>query len=201
MGDDGDCAAVADAGHVEPMHPGYVGTGLLDRPCTMAPDGLCLYHCLVAARNDDNYTGMTLSERATLAKGLRCATICLLREHGRSHQADRLRLSGYDGYPDEEDFMYIAMASKVSFEIEQPGVRPMGCVYTIASSQPSILLTIWHRPWLIGRSWPNSFAGILLPSWQSMVYRIRRRGWVYPVLMAIRTKRTLCTWLDTETAF
>ena len=40
--------------------------------------------------------------------------------------------------------MYIDMASKVSFEIEQPGVRPMGCVYTIASSQPSILLTIWQ---------------------------------------------------------
>ena len=49
---------------------------------------------------------------------LRRKTIVLLEEHGLSGQAARLGLSGYDGYPDEEDFLYVAMASGVTFEIE-----------------------------------------------------------------------------------
>ena len=52
------------------------------------------------------------------AEELRRGTIDKLREHGLSQRADRLFLSGSDGYPDEEDFMYIAMASGISFEVE-----------------------------------------------------------------------------------
>ena len=74
LGDD-DEIIVADAPHVVAMHPGYVGPGLLDRPCTMAPDGLCLYHCLVAAIDYADYMGLTQSEREARAEGLRCATI------------------------------------------------------------------------------------------------------------------------------
>ena len=67
----------------------------------MAPDGLCLYHCIVAAIDHINYASSSLSERVARAEKLRSATICKLREHGLSHRADRLGLSGYDGYPDE----------------------------------------------------------------------------------------------------
>ena len=50
LGDDDDCVLVAATGPVEAMHPGYVGAeGLLDGPMSIAADGLCLYHCLVAA--------------------------------------------------------------------------------------------------------------------------------------------------------
>ena len=84
----------------------------------MAPDGLCLYHCLVAAMDRINYASLSLSERVVSAEKLRSATMCKLREHGLSHRADRLGLSGYDGYPDEDDFSYIAMASGISFEVD-----------------------------------------------------------------------------------
>ena len=41
MGDEE--AVVSDhPGYVAAMHPGYMGTGRLDRPWTMPPDGLCL---------------------------------------------------------------------------------------------------------------------------------------------------------------
>ena len=118
LGDD-ECVFVADAAPVAAMHPGYVGTEhLLDSPALMAPDGLCLYHCLVAARDYVGYMALSVSERATLAEQLRQKSISILRDHGRSRRADRLARSGYDGYPDEEDFIYIAMASGISFEVD-----------------------------------------------------------------------------------
>ena len=104
------------------MHPGYVGADrLLATPACMAPDGLCLYHCLVAATDYAGYMGLTLSERECKAEELRSATAVKLREHGLSKRADRLQLSGKDGYPDEEDFRYIAVASGVSFEVDLGG--------------------------------------------------------------------------------
>ena len=110
LGDD-ECVVVADAGPVVAMHPGYVGTEhLLDSPAQMAPDGLCLYHCLVAARDYVSYMAMSVPERVTLAEQLRQESINILKEHGLSSQAERLSLSGSDGYPDEPDFLYIAMA-------------------------------------------------------------------------------------------
>ena len=53
-----------------------------------------------------------------MAESLRSKTSGLLTEHGLVEQAKRLALSGAEGYPDEEDFMYIAMALGLSFEIE-----------------------------------------------------------------------------------
>ena len=51
LGDD-ECVFVADAGPIAAMHRGYVGTEhLLDSLALMAPDGLCLYQCIVAARD------------------------------------------------------------------------------------------------------------------------------------------------------
>ena len=76
--DDDESAVVAVAGHVEAMHLGYVGADhLLDAPIQMAPDVLCPYHCIVAAIDYVNYTGLTQAERAVRAKGLRCATMLL----------------------------------------------------------------------------------------------------------------------------
>ena len=101
------------------MHPGYMGTDrLLDAPLPMAADGLCLYHCILAAADYTGYMELSEPERASRAEQLRRKTILLMEEHGLSSQAARLGLSGYDGYPDEEDFLYVAMASGVSFEIE-----------------------------------------------------------------------------------
>lgn len=108
----------------EPMHPGYMGADrLLDAPVQMVPGELNLYHCLVAASGYAKYMDLALSERAVRAGSLRCATIRLIREDGASSQADRLMRSGYDGYPVQDDFYYIAKASGVSFEVEQHDLR------------------------------------------------------------------------------
>ena len=48
LGDE-DCVTTSNhPGYTEHQHPGYMGPGLLDTPLAMAPDGLCLYHCLAA---------------------------------------------------------------------------------------------------------------------------------------------------------
>ena len=80
LGDD-DCIVIADTGRVEPMHPGYAGDGLLAAPVRMAPDGLCLYHCLVAAASYTNYMASSVSERANLADQLRLKTIAVSYTH------------------------------------------------------------------------------------------------------------------------
>ena len=73
LGDD-DCAIVSDAGPVQPIHPGYVGdTKVLDAPLAMAPDGLCLHHCIIAATNLVKYMAPSVPERATQAEELRTA--------------------------------------------------------------------------------------------------------------------------------
>ena len=89
----------------------------------MTRDGLCLYHCLVAAADYAADQELKLSERVRRAEKLRRDAIALLKQHGLSQRARRLGLSGYDGYPDEEDFLYLAMASGISFEVEQKDVR------------------------------------------------------------------------------
>ena len=81
LGDDdgADAMLTNHPGHVKAMHPGYVGTeNLLDAPVRMAPDGLCLYHCLAAAANYADYMALSVPLRAVLAEQLRQTTICLL---------------------------------------------------------------------------------------------------------------------------
>ena len=125
LGDD-DCIVIADDGPVQAMHPGYAGDVLLDAPAQMPPDGLCLYHCIAAAANYASYMALSAPDRAVLAEQLRQKAIATLREHGLSSQAERLSLSGSEGYPDEPDFLYIAMASGTSFEVAgiSPGYVP-----------------------------------------------------------------------------
>ena len=125
LGDD-DCIAIADDGPVQAMHPGYAGDVLLDAPAQMPPDGLCLYHCIAGAANYASYMALSAADRAVLAEQLRQKAIATLREHGLSSQAERLSLSGPEGYPDEPDFLYIAMASGLSFEVAgiSPGYVP-----------------------------------------------------------------------------
>ena len=77
----------------------------------MPADGLCLYHALVAASDFSAYMAMTSADRAAAAGCLRQKTILELVASGLHSQAARLSLSGSAGYPDEEDFIYIAMAS------------------------------------------------------------------------------------------
>ena len=73
---------------------GYMGTDrMLNSPAEMAPDGLCLYHCLIAAADYASYMALTVPERAIRAEQLRQTTIAVLEEHGLSNQAARLRLS------------------------------------------------------------------------------------------------------------
>ena len=113
---DDECYIVSDT-TTEPMHPGYIGTmKRLDAPMSMSPDGLCLYHCIACAMDYVSYMAGTPSDRVALAEKLRASTISELRQHGLDQRADRLQLSGTDGYPDEEDFKYIAMASGLSSE-------------------------------------------------------------------------------------
>ena len=52
-----------------------------------------------------------------MAEELRQKTVAELKGHGLSRRSRRLSLSGYDGYPDEPDFLYIAMAAGASFEL------------------------------------------------------------------------------------
>ena len=82
----------------------------------MPADGLCLYHCLSAATNYDQYLSSSHDDRVTMAQQLRTKTIELLREQGLTGQARRLGKSGYEGYPDEPDFFYLATAAGASFE-------------------------------------------------------------------------------------
>ena len=84
----------------------------------MAPDDLCMYHCLCAAADLRSYVHSTANEKAASAAGLRTMTIRKLREKGLFRQADRLSQEGPDGYPDEEDFIYLSEASGVSFELD-----------------------------------------------------------------------------------
>ena len=84
MGDEDHCA-VFDAPSVSPMHPGYIGSKLLlESPAKMPPDGLCLYHCLVAARDYVSYMSMSVSQREALAEQLRQKSIDTLKEHNLS---------------------------------------------------------------------------------------------------------------------
>ena len=58
------------------LHPGYAGTDLLlDGLWHMARDGLCLYHCLVAAANLNVYRQCSQVEREAMAEALRTKTI------------------------------------------------------------------------------------------------------------------------------
>ena len=110
------------------VHPGYAGLDKrLAHPLSIAPDDLCLYHCLVAAADLPRYYAATEKQRSMWAKRLRCKTIALLDANGLSSQARRLELSGSDGYPDEEDFRWLSMASGVSFEIVQTGMAEPLC--------------------------------------------------------------------------
>ena len=52
LGDDEHYVISDDA--TEPMHTGYLGgRQLLDARMSMSPDGLCLYHCIACASDDD----------------------------------------------------------------------------------------------------------------------------------------------------
>ena len=105
-------------GFADRLHPGYVGNKeLLNEVLEMDRDGLCTYHCIAAATDCTTYCNASTANRAALADDLRRVTIRLLDEDGLKSQARRLERSGYDGYPDEEDFLYLASASGVTFEI------------------------------------------------------------------------------------
>ena len=105
-------------GFADRLHPGDVGDKqLLNEVLEMNRDGLCTYHCLAAAADCVAYCNASTAYSAALADDLRRVTIRLLDEDGLSSQARRLERSGYDGYPDEEDFLYLARASGVTFEI------------------------------------------------------------------------------------
>ena len=56
------------------------------------------------------------------AERLRRRTIALLDLHDLSRQARRLELPGSEGYPDEEDFRWLSMASCIGFEVNQSGM-------------------------------------------------------------------------------
>ena len=70
-------------GFADRIHPGYVGDRqLLDSICPMARDGLCLYHCMAAARDYAGYIAAGEAERTKRAIELRLATIARLNEEG-----------------------------------------------------------------------------------------------------------------------
>ena len=62
-------------------------------------DGLCLYHCMVAARDVAAWREMPLATRIDHAKALKESLMLALREKGDASIADRLSLSGPGGYP------------------------------------------------------------------------------------------------------
>ena len=67
LGDD-DCHIVADPAPVEAMRSSYAGnTTVLDAPMSMPPDGLCLYHCIVAATDLGKYMTLSVPEREAKA--------------------------------------------------------------------------------------------------------------------------------------
>ena len=93
----------------------------------MPADDFCLYHCLVAAVDLRRYYAASDTQRSMWARRLRCRTISVLNQHQLLDRARRLGLSGSAGYPDEEDFFYLSMASGLSFEIVQTGMAEPLC--------------------------------------------------------------------------
>ena len=91
LGDDGvdddDLEVFAVTNHnpvpQEYVHPGYAGTcKRLCQTWKMAADGLCLYYCLAAATQYDDYLKSSEAVRATMAQQIRSKTIELLAEYG-----------------------------------------------------------------------------------------------------------------------
>ena len=70
----------------------------------------------------EGYSTASGSEKSRRASALRSATISTLEAHGKSEQAERLKLEGEPGYPDEEDTYYLFQANRVTFDIKQQGV-------------------------------------------------------------------------------
>ena len=111
-----------------PVHPGYAGPDKrLTSVLVVAADDLCLYHCLVAAADLPRYYAASDIQRGNWARRLRCRTISVLNQHQLLDRARRLGLSGSAGYPDEEDFPYLSIASGLSFEVVQAGMTEPLC--------------------------------------------------------------------------
>ena len=115
-------------------HPGYrCPQGSLSKVLKTPPDGDCFYYCMAAYRNlecflswrqqqtvDGWYPPSVAPRASSLARDVRDQVVLFMRSHGANAQADRLLLSGYDGWPDEVDFKFFSAYIGVAFEIVQP---------------------------------------------------------------------------------
>ena len=115
-------------------HPGYLcPQGSLSEVLKTPPDGDCFYYCMAAYKNprcflswqqqqtvDGWYPSSVGPQASSLACNVRVQVVRFMRSHGANAQADRLLLSGYDGWPDEEDFKYFSAYIGVAFEVVQP---------------------------------------------------------------------------------
>jgi len=105
----------------------------------MPPDGLCLYHAVRYAQNPRTYDSVATAQNGMLigagSKEIYDAAAELRREMidacvsaGLHDQANRLRKTGNEGYPEEEDFAMLAGIASVPFEIiieAAPNMQPI----------------------------------------------------------------------------
>ena len=73
-------------------------------PLEVPADGLCFYHCLVAAENVRDWNTLNPKQKTEKAKLMRTYFIAFLREIGNIVQSERLTLEGPGGYPGLDDF-------------------------------------------------------------------------------------------------
>ena len=115
-------------------HPGYLcPQGSLSRVLPTPPDGDCFYYCMAAYRNpqlflswqqqqtvDGWYPSSVAPLASSLACDVRAQVVRLMQSRGAHAEADRLLLSGYEGWPDEGDFDFFSAYIGVAFEVVQP---------------------------------------------------------------------------------
>ena len=84
----------------------------------MPADGLCLYHCMTyGISNGRGYQSRNYAERFQRKVWMK------LLEAGQRTSWERLHRDGPEGYPDEEDFPYVAAAAGLCFRVVQEGIR------------------------------------------------------------------------------
>ena len=125
----------SNASHLPPLDDASTGSGVMPRgvfseegyegqlpqgvECNPPSDGLCLYHCIVAAKNvrafmeGPNDDGVVLdpvrrARDAAAAEQIRAQVIAFASEDRDEETAARLRLPGKEGYPGTDELRYLA---------------------------------------------------------------------------------------------
>ena len=159
-----EAAPPVSAPHLAPVDPCVV---------QVPADGLCLYHCAVAAADASSWvrshspaTGLASSVAAQVedtrrAELFRQAVIARVRVAGRAEDADRLGQAGPSGYPGEEEMAFVAD------ELSGQVVLQCGEIQTVHGTGPLSA----HFRWVLLPSGAGHF--LLHQSWLPMTKKFK----------------------------